>query len=96
MSPYEEFARVFSKFASAEELTGAQVEAEEAEAEEEAEEATKVCQLSYLTNSRCHEPNSSYRVRPLTVCSLVIEVSLAHYKVYVITSAVHLRFLPDC
>lgn len=43
MSPYEEFARVFSKFASAEELTGAQVQAEEAQAEEEdTEEATKV------------------------------------------------------
>ncbi len=49
MSPYEEFARVFSKFASAEELTGAQVEAEQAEAEEEEmEEATKVCKNVYL------------------------------------------------
>ena len=44
VSPYEEFERVFSKFASAEEVTGARVDAdaqEEAEEEKE-EEAAKV------------------------------------------------------
>ena len=52
MSPYEEFARVFSKFASAEELTRPQLEDEEAEAEEEeTEEATKVRQSVLLGKS---------------------------------------------
>ncbi len=44
MSPYEEFARVFSKFASAEEVTGPRVDPDaEAEADEDKEgEAAEV------------------------------------------------------
>ena len=51
ISPFEEFERVFSKFASAEEVTGARVDddAQEEAEEQKEDEAAKVRQIQQMS-----------------------------------------------